>query len=138
MNYLRFSRFVPVALFVAACGGPLTYDLVSTPKAPGADAHLVADVNEDQNQTQVELTIVNLAPPDRVAASTSHYLVWYRADSSKPWSRVAAVEYDEDARAGELKGSVPETAFELVVTAEASLEAVSPSPNIVFSQAVAE
>lgn len=137
MSNLNLPKLACV-LFLTGCGGPLTYDLASTPKAPGADAHLVATVNEDQHVTQLELTIINLAPPSRVADSTGHYLVWYRGNSAKPWARVAAVEYDADERSGELTGSVPETSFDMVVTAEATLDAVSPSPNIVFQQRVSE
>lgn len=132
------KRALPFGLLaiLTACAGPLKYDIVSTPKAPGADAHIVADVNEAQHQTQLELTVENLAPPDRVASLATTYVVWYRADAGKQWARVAGLSYDAATRSGELKGSVPEVKFEVEISAEASIEAVSPSPNIVFAQAI--
>jgi hypothetical protein len=125
-----------LGVLLAACGGPLKYDVVSTPRAPGADAHIVATVNESQHQTQLELTVENLAPPERVASSATTYIVWYRTDSGKQWARVAGLNYDADSRSGELKGSVPEIQFEMEISAEDSIEAASPSPHIVFAQTI--
>ncbi len=131
----------PVYLFglvtvLTACGGPLKYDVVSTPKAPGADAHIEADVRNELNQTIVELQITNLAPPGRVEANAASYLAWYRARDSQPWARVGALQYDAETREGRLKASVPETQFELQVTAEASLDSEAPSPNAVVVQRI--
>jgi hypothetical protein len=125
-----------LSFLVAACGGPLKYQVPSSPRAPGADAKIVADVAKDQGQTHLELEITNLAPPGRISEKSSTYVAWYRKNSSATWSRVGGLKYDEGDREGKLSGSVPEIAFDLSVTAEENDNPASPSPDIVVAQRV--
>lgn len=134
----RIALLLSTLTLLVACGGPLKYQIASTPQAPGADAKLVAHVLGDQGQTRLELTVKNLAPPARVSEQATAYVVWYRKDSNTPWGRVGALKYDADDRNGEFEGSVPVTAFDLVVTADENTEGASPSPAIVFTQRVQE
>jgi hypothetical protein len=138
MPIARLKRNIILVCLCAACGGPLKYHVTSSPQAPGADADIVAHVNEEQNQTQLDVEISNLPPPDRVEASSQHYVAWYRRDSKVTWSRVAALAYEPDSREAKLIGSVPEKSFELSITAEPDAAAVSPSPSVVFAQAIGE
>jgi hypothetical protein len=121
-----------------ACGGPLEYKVASNPSAPGADAHIVADVREDQQQTQLNVEIVNLPPPERVDQAATQYVAWYRKDSGQVWSRIAVLSYEADTREASLVSAVPETEFELEITAEPGADVGSPSPTVVFSQLVAK
>jgi hypothetical protein len=125
-----------VASVLSACGGPLKYDALSSPKAPGADASIKADVHEDQHQTNLEMNIDNLPPASRVDPESTHYVAWYRRDDQQRWTRIAGLEYEEGSREGTLRSAVPETHFELWVTTERDVDAVSPSPNVVFTQHV--
>ncbi len=125
-------------LLVTACGGPLKYQVASTPKAPGADAKIVADVHEAQNQTELEVEISNLAPPARISEGSSNYVAWFRKSSETVWARIGGINYDTDSRDGKLKGTVPEQAFDFEVTAEKSEAPASPSSDVVFSQRVAK
>jgi hypothetical protein len=126
------------ALVLGACGGPLKYSVASSAVAPGADANIVADVNDAQNQTQLEVTIKNLVPAERIKDGMKSYTAWYRRDSGASWSRVGGVKYDTGSRGAKLSGSVPERAFDFSITAEESDAPVSPSPSVVFSQRVAK
>ncbi len=132
------SLFATAALsfVLVACGGPLRYEVVSNAKAPGADATIVADVKPEQHATALEIEVKNLAPPDRVAEGATDYIVWQRSSSSVPWSRVGGLVYDPGARSGQFQGSVPETAFDLQVTAEKAVDVASPSPDAVLSKHV--
>jgi hypothetical protein len=121
---------------LAACGGPLKYDVASSPRAPGADARLVADVQEDVGQTQVEFTAKNLAPPERVAQGGNAYVVWYRKDNKATWVRMGALKYDVDDRKGSLRGSAAETSFDFEISAEPSADVSSPSGEVIFAQRV--
>jgi hypothetical protein len=134
MKTLCFVGFC--ALFVAACGGPLKYQVPSSARAPGADAKIVADVSTAQGQTQLSVDITNLPPPGRISEKATTYLAWYRKDSSVTWARVGGFKYNEGDREGKISGSVPEVAFDLSVTAEASDSPASPSPDVVVSQRV--
>jgi hypothetical protein len=125
-----------VAGLLGACGGPLKYKATSSDRAPGADASIKADVHEDQHQTDLVLDIDHLPPASRVDPDSTHYVAWYRRDGKETWTRIAGLEYEEKSREGTLHTAVPETAFDLWVTTERDLDAVSPSPNVVFSQRV--
>lgn len=129
---------IVVSLALVACGGPLEYQVASTAKAPGADATIVANVEQERNTTLLEIEVVNLPPAERVAAGAAHYVVWQRKNGNAQWARVGTLEYDADSREGKFEGSVPEAAFDLVITAEKSLEAGSPSADSVFAQRVAK
>lgn len=134
---MKRTRFALAACFwLLACGGPLEYRVPSSPSAPGADAHIVADVREDEQQTQLNVDIVNLPPPERVDQAARQYVAWYRKDSGQIWSRIAVLAYQPDTREASLVSAVPATNFELEITAEAGPDVGSPSPTVVFSQLV--
>ncbi|HTV21341.1 MAG TPA: hypothetical protein VMG12_21790 [Polyangiaceae bacterium] len=136
MKHSNILAVVAVAGLLAACGGPLKYEAISSPRAPGADASITADVREDQHQTELRLEIENLPPADRVEAGDEHYVAWYRRDAKETWKRIAGLEYEGDSREAVLQTAVPETSFELWVTTEKDLDVVSPSPSIVFEQRI--
>lgn len=125
-------------VLVSACGGPLKYQLASTPKAPGADAELSVDVHEAQHQTEVHLMLKNLPPPARVSDAATSYVAWSRKNSDGVWARLGGVDYNADSRDGQLSGSVAELAFDFTITAEKSNSPASPSADLVFSQRVGE
>ena len=129
--------FALFALLAVACGGPLKYTVGSTPIAPGADARIVADVNEGQQQTVLDVELSNLPPPNRVGADKKVYVGWYRKDSKAPWSRIGGLEYDDSDREGKLHGSVPEAEFDFELTAEEDSAPASPSPEVVVSKRIA-
>ncbi len=135
---MKALRWLVLASLLTGCGGPLRYQVASSPQAPGADAVIVADVQEAQDQTQLEVTVEHLPPADRVAPGSTAFVAWYRKDSKGVWSRVGSLTFDDDARSGSLKGSVPETAFDFEITAEVETGPASPSAHIVFSQRVAK
>ena len=131
-------RLCTAALLLVACGGPLKYQIASTPKAPGSDGMLVATVHESQHQTEVELEVKNLPPPDRVAEGATDYVAWARKSASAVWTRLGSLKYDSKERGGTMKGSVPETSFDFAISAEKAALAASPSSDIVFQQRVGE
>ena len=104
---------------MAACGGPLRYAPHGTQKAPDADAEIVADVNEDSKFTRINIKVEHLAPPSRVLAGATTYVVWARQSDGAPWQRIGALAYDEEKRGGELmEASVPLIGFDLIISAE--------------------
>lgn len=122
---------------MAACGGPLRYALHGTQKAPDADAEIVADVNEDSGFTRINLKVEHLAPPGRVLAGASQYVVWARKADGAPWQRIGALAYDEDKRRGDImEASVPLTEFALIVSAEKESAPEKPSEDVVVAQEV--
>jgi len=127
---------ISLSLGVAACDSPLKYDIVSSTSAPGADAKIVAEVKKYQGLTQLEIVAANLPPPARVSDAATAYVVWHRKDASGAWGRLGGLAYDESNRKGKWNGSVPETSFDLAISAENQGDVVSPSGKTVFSQRV--
>ena len=134
---MRFTILL-AALMLGGCGGPLKYTVPSSAVAPGADAKIVADVNDAQNQTRLDVTISNLVPAERIKEGMKSYTAWYRKDSGGTWSRIGGLKYDAGSRGAKVEGSVPERAFDFSVTAEETDAPASPSPSVVFSQRVAK
>jgi hypothetical protein len=134
MGKFGFREALCTLAFCVACGGPLKYQVASSPTAPGADAQIVADVHEDQKQTNLTVEVKNLPPAERVEESSQHYVAWYRKDSDAVWTRMAALAYEPDSREARMSGSVPEMEFEFEITAEPEADVASPSSSVVFSQ----
>ena len=61
-RWLSSALVAASALVLAACGGPLKYNVPSSRLAPGGDAEIVANVNEGQNQTTIERLFLPLPP----------------------------------------------------------------------------
>ena len=120
----------------SGCGG-LRYSLTGTGRAVGADAELTAQVNPDQSMTRFDLRAYHLAPPGRIMDGADTFVVWERRDNSRPFTRVGSLKYDPNSREGEMKeASVPESAFQLIVSAEVGPFPASPSGYVVFQQIV--
>lgn len=132
------SFAVAFLLALAGCGGPLKYKVASSRLAPGADADIVATINESQNNTNVEIHVVNLPPPARVNPNAKFFVTWARKGDNGVWSRLGTLKFDEEKRTGELIGTVPEQVFDIEVSAEADEGVASPSADVVFSQHVAQ
>lgn len=128
-----------VGTLLAGCGGPLKFTPHGTPKAPDAEAKIIADVNQSTAITRLTITTEHLAPPERLADQGTTFVVWAKKDSGKEWQRVGALKYNADKRTGDLEdASVPLTVFDLVITVESQPAPPGPSPTIVVFQKIAE
>lgn len=132
----RLSLLTALVASQMGCAGPLKYEVQSSEIARGADAKIIANVHEKQNQTHLEVEVVNLIPPERVNEATAQYLGWYRTSPEGVWMRIGALEYDPGDRKGKLIGSVPESAFDFEISAEAAGRPGSPSNHVIFAQRV--
>lgn len=125
-------------LVMTACGGSLKYTPRSA-KAPDADVVVVANVEEAEHHTRVTIKVEHLAPPSRIHEAAKHYVVWHRKDSGSAWSRISSLKYSEGDRTGKIiEASVPETAFDLQVTAEEKPDVAAPSTNLLIEQHIAK
>lgn len=141
MQRVRTAQWHRVLLFVlavggAACGGPLRYTPRPTQRAPEADATIVADVHRDQSMTNLQIRVEHLAPPDRINAGGTVFVVWARRNNSSQWTRVGILQYNPSSRTGELNGTTPDTQFELMITVENAAAPAQPSTATVVTQNV--
>ncbi len=143
MNKVRslFVSFALVALAssaAVACGGPLTYQVQGTQMANGADAKVVAEVDEAKHQTKLMVEAENLAPPGRIADSGKVFVLWQRKGSDAAWSRIGTLDFDADKRKGKFEGTVPEVSFDFTLSVEPEPNVASPSGKTVFEKHVAK
>lgn len=136
---ITFAAALLALGLAAGCSSTKHYEPASTAPAAGADPKVTADISEDTRQTRLSMVIPNLAPPSRLMPGGAYYLAWYRAREAAPWQRIGALSYDEGDRVGKLADTtVPEIAFDVKVTVEASLAAETPSATIVTTQHVSK
>lgn len=138
MTNLRSVQVLASSLLfsLVACGGPLKYDLKGSQLSPGSDARVVAEVDGERHVTNVEVLAKNLTPAERLIDGGKTYVIWARKGDDAQWSRLGALDLDGDGRSGKAKVTVPETSFELEVSAESAPNVASPSGKVIFQQKV--
>ncbi|WP_438040087.1 hypothetical protein [Sorangium sp. So ce128] len=121
------------SMALAGCGGPSEQTIQGTRLAPGADAHITADIDSDAATTRLLVNVVHLSPPERIEAGSTHFVVWQRPSSESPWRRVGVLDYNAESRRGKLAGmTVPHADFELLITVEKQSSPRSPSSAAVI------
>lgn len=88
----------------------------------------------DNDNTQLEVQVKHLAPPSRVAADASVYVVWIQPRNAEI-QNVGALRIDDDL-VGTLNTTTPHRAFTLTVTPEPSARMASPTHEAVFTTTV--
>jgi hypothetical protein len=137
MTALNLAKvtLLALAMTTAACGQ--TYMLKGMQGAPDADGKITASVVPANNLTQISIKAEHLAPPERLLAGSTAYIVWARKDSNGDWIRIAKLDYDPDSRKGAVDAaSVPLTGFELAISAENQDMPKSPSTTMIFTQKI--
>ena len=128
---------IAASALLFGCAGSLRYMTPGTEKAVGADAEIVAAVDSGQNTTKFDIHATHLAPPGRLVDGADTFVVWVRRDNSQPFLRVGTLRYDPNAREGEMhEATVPETSFQLIISAETGPFPGAPSQVVAFEQVV--
>lgn len=127
--------FLAASCALIACSGAQTTPLVATQQVPAAEGRVQTRRTSNQN-TDVDVSVEFLAPPNRVAPDATTYVVWAQAlgDGSKP-QNVGAMRVGAD-RTGSLKTKTPHQSFDLMVTPEASPTAAEPTNEPVLKATV--
>lgn len=130
-----FSIAIALSL-LAACGGPLRYQIRGSELSASSDAKITAAIDPGRNVTDLEIEATNLTPPDRLIPNGTMLVVWFRKDQSAQWQRLGALALDGDKRNGNGRFTANESAFDLIVSAEVDASPGSPSGKTVFQQRV--
>jgi hypothetical protein len=110
---------------------------VTSAKAPGVETQITADVKGDQHATALLIEMKHLPPPASIDKASTVFVVWQRKGTDSQWTRIASLNYNESDREGKLENSsVPETSFDLMITAEEKADGAAPSANVIVSQRV--
>jgi hypothetical protein len=106
------------ALVCAACAGTQKTPLTVTPQAPAAEGTVETRRTENKN-TEVNLRVEHMAPPEKIVNDATVYVVWAQplAPGAEPQNMGSFVVGKD--RKGQLKTVTPQEQFELIVTPEA-------------------
>lgn len=88
----------------------------------------------DNGNTEVEVEVKHLAPPARVEADSSVYVVWIQPHNAQI-QNVGALEVNGDL-VGKLDTTTPHRAFTLTITPEPSARMSAPTHKAVFTSEV--
>lgn len=90
--------------------------------------------DEDNGNTNIAVKVKHLAPPSKVAADATIYVVWVRPRNAGI-QNVGALSLNEDLE-GTLNAVTPHRRFSLLVTPEASARVSQPTHAAVFTSEV--
>lgn len=136
----RFAALLLVAGTLSACGTmsghsasgggagiqAKTVTLAASEQIPAAQGQVrVKDAGN--NNTQIDLSINHLAPPQKIDAQATTFMVWAKPSSELRRAQpLGALVVDKDLQ-GKLTATTPYRNFEVFVTAETSSQVEDPS-----------
>lgn len=103
--------------------------------ALGSDAKIVAKKNKTGTYA-VSIDVANLAPPSRLDAEATAFVVWL-VTKDQPAVRAGALAYDEGDRHGALEATSPNASFTVLITLEKDPNPPGPNGQGIFSAPVA-
>jgi hypothetical protein len=133
---MRASMLLPVALAgLFACGSGSTLPLNTSPRVPASEGELTVTSGENDN-TKLKIDVEHLAPPSKVAADATTYVVWARGNGTDQTPRnLGALQVDKGLT-GQLTTVTPLRSFALTITPEPSAVVAAPSHDPVMSAQV--
>ena len=126
------SALLALAFALTGCG-PAPIKLINSPVVPAATGEITT-AEGDNGNLQLEIDVKFLAPPEKVAAGASVYVVWLEQVGAPP-QNVGALRVGEDRR-GSLHTVTAFHRFNLMITAEANSTTAVPTGPRVLSAVV--
>lgn len=132
----RFVMALFVASMISGCamnGGtstasiqPKTVEMAASEQIPAAQGEIRVN-DAGNNNTQVELSIDHLAPPQKIDPQATTFMVWAKPTAGLRRAQpLGALVVDKDL-SGKLTATTPYRNFEVFVTAETSSQIEDPS-----------
>jgi hypothetical protein len=100
---------------------------------PAAEGKVVTGADANGN-TAIEIHVKHLAGADKLTPPRQVYLVWVQARGKDP--ELLGVIRVNDKLEGSLKSSTPYKTFDILVSAEDSAQAITPSSTVVLKGTV--
>ncbi len=123
---LTIAVLVLTGLAAASCASRKDIQLTSSGDIPAATSTVKLGTNDNGNTT-FELKVEHLAPPERVNAGATVYVVWTRGrNASASIQNMGSLIVDDNLN-GSFSGVTPLKDFELFITAEPTLASTSPT-----------
>lgn len=129
MNRLVLNLIAVLALSFGIASCSTTNELRGSSVAPAASGVVKTNTSKNGN-TQVNLTVKHLAPPERVLAGASHYVIW-ATPTGGATQNIGSLVVNNDFE-GVYKTSLPYERFLLTVTAETDRLTSDPNGPEIF------
>lgn len=129
-NKLFFA--VAVIFVLGACS--TTKQLEGNQIVPSAQGE-VTTRKEGIGNTRVTLNVKHLAPAGKVVEGANNYVVWVKAIGATKFTNIGALKVDKNLQ-GSYTTTIPQSAFRIMVTPEASVAAVVPTGPVIFEDIV--
>lgn len=120
---------ISLSVLLGACGGTAEYSVVGRDSASGADGTVTVEEIAGGNRL-VTVALKFLPPPDRITPGATVYVAWFET-ANQPAIRAGALEFDADARTGNVTATTPSPRFKLKITAERNANVATPSEFVV-------
>ena len=135
VSHIRIAAICVLALGVSACASGQKTVMTPTSPSPAAQGQVETRRTANQN-TEVDLEVRYMAPPEKVAKDATVYVVWARplVPDSEP-QNVGSLVVGKNRR-GSLSTTTPHERFELLVTPEPSGNVTQPSNEPVMKAKV--
>lgn len=135
MSRAILSTLFSILIVFSAGGCKTTVQATTEAPALGSDATIVAKKNKSGTYA-VSLDVINLAPPSRLDAEATTYVVWL-VTKNTPAVRAGELSYDEGDRRGRLDATCPSSQFNVMITLEKESAPLSPSGKGILNVPVA-
>jgi hypothetical protein len=110
-----------------------TWTMKAVDKAPAATGKVEVATAKDGNH-DVKVEVKHMAPPDRIFEGSTTYIVWLKAENGT-FQNVGTLNVDKDLN-GKLETRTPFKTFDVLVTAEKTVDVMTPSEHHVMNAKV--
>lgn len=117
-----------------AAGCSTKEDLTASAIAPAARGE-VKVTEDDQDNSEVTVTVEHLAPAEKFYPGATNYIVWIQPEGTDKFQNVGALQVDKDLE-GKYKTTVPYKDFRVLVTPEMGNMAQAPTGPTIFDQKI--
>jgi hypothetical protein len=132
MKAAKWITLLSAGLLGVACAATTSYPLTSGPEVPAATGTVAVSAGANDN-TQLTIQVHHLAPPDKISAGATSYVVWAKpsAQTEARWQNIGALQVSAD-RKGKLKTVTPIKSATIAITPERSPTVTAPSGPVVM------
>jgi hypothetical protein len=131
MRRIVFSLVAAAALLATPSYAEKKVDMQTASIVPGAEGRAILEHDRNKN-IRVTLEVNHLAKPQSLSPAKETYVVWIQPEGQQP-SNVGVLRINEELK-GDFRTTTPYKKFDLIVTAEDSATASSPSGTEIMRQ----
>ena len=129
MRHRKTVLPIVITVLLATAAWSREDKLKNTGMDPSAQGTIVTSTDRNGN-TQVEVKVKHLAKPQKLVPPRQAYLVWVQPKGAQP-ELLGALRVNDDLE-GSLKATTTQKDFEVLVTAEDTMNPQVPSSNVLL------